>query len=238
MPWKIGEVTRRTGLTARALHFYEEKGLIGPISRNIAGHRLYTQADLLRLQQIRYMRLLGISLSDMTPMLKNSKQILPQLKQQLMQLRIKRKAIQDLEDRLSTLIGSLGSKNVSSTDIDEVLFQTMESMMMYEKYFKQNDIDKMHDHGHDTKGELDTEEAWNQWVGSMKTELQSGADPQSNKVQELMSHWNEMVHHLTGNDDKRLQAFNDLMHNEPQARMDHGIDDALFGFMSKASCGH
>ena len=122
--------------------------------------------------------------------------------------------------------------------MDEVLFQTMETMMMYEKYFKQNDIDKMHDHGHDAKGELDTEEAWNQWVESMKTELQSGANPQSNKVQELMSHWNEMVHHLTGNDDKRLQAFNDLMHNEPQARMDHGIDDALFGFMSKASGGY
>ena len=68
--------------------------------------------------------------------------------------------------------------------------------------------------------------------------MQSGADPQSNKVQELMNHWSEMVHHLTGGDDKRLQAFNDLMHNEPQARKDHGIDDDLFYFMSKAGSGH
>ncbi len=238
MAWKIGEVTRRTGLTVRALRFYEDQELIGPISRNLAGHRLYTQPDLLRLQQIRYMRLLGISLADMKPMLKDSKQLAPRLKQQLIQLRIKREAIMSLEDRLSTLIDGLESKNVSSDDLDEVLFQTMETMMMYEKYFKQSDINKIHDHGHSLKDGLSTEEAWNQWVELMKSEIQAGSGPQSRRVQELMNHWNVMIHHLTGDDDDRLQAFNDLIHNEPQARKDHGIDDDLFDFMSKASGGH
>lgn len=238
MAWKIGEVTRRTGLTVRALRFYEDQGLIGPISRNLAGHRLYIQPDLLRLQQIRYMRLLGISLANMKPMLKDSKQLVPRLKQQLIQLRIKREAIKSLEDRLSILIEGLDSKKVSSDDLDEVLFQTMETMMMYEKYFEQSDIHKIHKQGHDLKDELSTEEAWNQWVESMKSEIQAGSDPQSKQVQELMNHWNAMIHHLTGDDDKRLQAFNDLMHNEPQARIDHGIDDDLFNFMSKASGEH
>jgi len=238
MAWKIGEVTRRTDLTVRALRFYEDQGLIGPISRNLAGHRLYTQPDLLRLQQIRYMRLLDVSLADMKPMLKDSKQFVPRLKQQLIQLRIKREAIRSLEDRLSTLIDGLNSKNISSDDLDEVLFQTMETMMMYEKYFKQSEINNIHDHGHDSKDELSTEEAWNQWVESMKSEIRAGADPQSKQVQELMNHWNVMVQRLTGDDDERLQAFNDLMHNEPQARRDHGIDDDLINFMSKASGGH
>ena len=238
MAWKIGEVTRRTGLTVRALRFYEEQGLIGPISRNLAGHRLYTQPDLLRLQQIRCMRLLGIYLADMKPMLKDSKQLVPQFKQQLIQLRIKREAIQSLEDRLSTLIEGLNSKNVSSDELDEVLFQTMETMMMYEKYFKQSDINKIHDHGHGLKGELSTEEAWNQWVELMKSEIQAGSEPQSRQVQELMNHWNDMITHLTGDDDQRRHAFNELMHNEPQARIDHGIDNDLFDFLSKASGGH
>ena len=147
MAWKIGEVTRKTGLTVRALRFYEDQGLIGPISRNLAGHMLYAQSDLLRLQQIRCMRLLSISLADMKPMLNDSKQLIPQFKQQLIQLRIKREAIQSLEDRLSTLIEGLDSKNVSSNELDEMIFQTMETMMMYEKYFAQSDIKKIHDHG-------------------------------------------------------------------------------------------
>ena len=31
---------------------------------------------------------------------------------------------------------------------------------MYEKYFNQSDINKIHDHGHGQKPELSTEEAW------------------------------------------------------------------------------
>lgn len=238
MAWKIGEVTRRTGLSARALRFYEDQGLIGPVSRNLVGHRLYTQSDLLQLQQIRCMRLLGISLADMKPMLNDSNRLVPQFKRQLIQLRIKREAIQSLEGKLSVLIKGLDSKSVSSDELDEVLFQTLETMMMYEKYFKQSDINKIHAHGHGSKSELGTEEAWNQWVELMKSEIQAGSEPQSRQVQELMSHWNDMINHFTGDDDQRRQAFNELMHNEPQAREDHGIDDDLYEFMSKASGEH
>ena len=91
----------------------------------------------------------------------------------------------------------------------------------------------MHDHGHDTMSEHSSEDAWNQWVKSMKNEMESGVSPQSAKVKKLMGHWGEMVMHLSGGDEKRQNAFNELMHNEPQARRDHGIDDALFEFMSK-----
>lgn len=237
MPWKIGEVTKRTGLTERALRYYEEQNLIGPIDRSLSGHRLYSQTDLLRLQQICYMRYLGIPLTSMKKMLKDNKQLVPQLKQQLVQLRSQRKDIKSLEDKISTLVECLNSKYVSSNDLDDILFKTMENMMMYEKYFKQSEIEKIHKTEHNND-DLITEEAWNQWVESMKNQMLSGANPQSQKVQELMNHWNKMIVHITGHDEKRLQAFNDLMHNEPQARLDHGIDDALFLFMSKASGGH
>ena len=81
MGWEIGEVIKKTGLTARALHFYEEQGLIGRISRTDAGHRPYTQANLIRLQQIRSMRLLGVQISDMPPLLHDD---VSKLKNQLM----------------------------------------------------------------------------------------------------------------------------------------------------------
>ncbi len=238
MVWKIGEVIGRTGLTARALHFYEEQGLIGPISRSAAGHRVYNQTDLLKLQQIRTLRLLGVSLADMPPLLNNASQLVPQLKQQLSKLHQQRQAIQSTEDKIAKLVDILEARPLPSDDLDEVLFQTLESMTMYEKYFNQSEIDAMHNHEHSTDSNESSEVVWNSWVSKMQSALSSGADPMSSEVQELMHHWNEMIAHLTENDDEKLKAFNDLLHNEPQAREDHGISDKLFEFMAKASGGH
>lgn len=238
MAWKIGEVVKRTGLTARALHFYEEQDLIGPISRNLAGHRIYIQSDLLRLQRIRSLRHLGVPLADIAPLLSDSNQLVPQLREQLNRLHQERNAIQSLEDRVSKLINELETQSTSSDGLDEILFQTLESMTMYEKYFDQAKIDEMHSHGQDEGGKVSTEAAWNQWVESMDSAFRSGADPKSNEAQELMRHWNDMVADLTGNDKDQLKSFNDLLHNEPQARKDHGISDDLFEYMAKVSGGH
>jgi DNA-binding transcriptional MerR regulator len=52
LPWRVGELARRTGLTVRALHHYDEIGLLRPSLRTPSGHRLYAGADVSRLQQI------------------------------------------------------------------------------------------------------------------------------------------------------------------------------------------
>ena len=38
--WKVGALARATGLTVRALHYYEEIGLLVPSGRSGAGNRL------------------------------------------------------------------------------------------------------------------------------------------------------------------------------------------------------
>jgi MerR family transcriptional regulator, thiopeptide resistance regulator len=235
MAWKIGEVTDRTGLTTRALHFYEELGLIGPISRNAAGHRIYKQSDLLRLQQIRTLRQLGVSLADMPLLLSDAEQLVPQLKLQLSKLHLQRDAIQRTEVTLVRLIEKLERRSLPQDELDEILFQTLECMTMYENYFNQNEINAMHKKAHSAGSNESIEDVWGQWVEKMQSFVSSGLDPQSKEVQELMRHWDEMVNQLVSNDDKKLKDFNDLFHNEPQARKDHGISDELFEFMAKAS---
>ncbi|MEZ5535831.1 MAG: MerR family transcriptional regulator [Thiolinea sp.] len=238
MVWKIGEVVDRTGLTARALHFYEEQGLIGPVSRNTAGHRLYNQSDLLRLQQIRTLRQLGVSLSDMPPLLNDTGQLVPQLKQQLSKLKQQRQAIQSIESKIAKLVDMLEIRSISQHDLDEILFQTLESMTMYDKYFSQSEIDAIHNQEHVAGSNQSFGSVWSNWVSNMQSVQLSGADPKSEEVQDLMRHWDKMVTQLTENDDEKLKAFNNLLHNEPQARKDHGISDELFEFMAQASGGH
>jgi DNA-binding transcriptional MerR regulator len=67
--WRVGEVATATGLTVRALHHYDEIGLVTPSVRTSGGHRLYTGQDLVRLYQVTAMRQLGLSLEQIGDLL-------------------------------------------------------------------------------------------------------------------------------------------------------------------------
>jgi len=73
MDYPVGEVARAAGVTVRALHHYEEIGLLVPSARTISGYRLYGQADLERLQQILFYRELGFSLASIAALLDDPK---------------------------------------------------------------------------------------------------------------------------------------------------------------------
>ncbi len=59
----IRDVAKSTGLTSRALRFYEARGLIAPL-RTFNGRRLYGRADLERIQQILALKRAGLSLAQ------------------------------------------------------------------------------------------------------------------------------------------------------------------------------
>jgi DNA-binding transcriptional MerR regulator len=66
---QIGEVAERTGVTQRTLRFYEEKGLLKPATRMERGFRLYSEADIQRVEQIkRLQQLLGFTLAEIKEM--------------------------------------------------------------------------------------------------------------------------------------------------------------------------
>jgi DNA-binding transcriptional MerR regulator len=62
--YQVKDVARITGVSVRTLHHYDAIGLLVPGGRTAAGYRLYTDADLLRLQQILIGRELGLPLEE------------------------------------------------------------------------------------------------------------------------------------------------------------------------------
>jgi DNA-binding transcriptional MerR regulator len=58
----IGEVSRRTGLPAKTIRFYEDETLVPRPRRGENGYRIYAESDVLRLQLIRRGKLLGLDL--------------------------------------------------------------------------------------------------------------------------------------------------------------------------------
>ena len=62
---RIGDVAETTGLTQRAIRYYEEVGLLEPAERRTGANRRYDQADLERLELIKRLREdVGLSLAE------------------------------------------------------------------------------------------------------------------------------------------------------------------------------
>lgn len=60
----IGEVARRSGVSARMLRHYESLGLVRPSGRTGSGYREYSGADIRRIFQVESLRSLGLSLRE------------------------------------------------------------------------------------------------------------------------------------------------------------------------------
>jgi MerR family copper efflux transcriptional regulator len=67
---RVGDLARLTGKTVRAIHLYEELGLLRPATRSSGGFRLYERGAVERVRWIGMLHGLGFSLSEMTDVLK------------------------------------------------------------------------------------------------------------------------------------------------------------------------
>ena len=61
--YTVGAVAELAGVSVRTLHHYDEIGLLEPSERSAAGYRLYSPADLRRLQRILFYRELDFDLA-------------------------------------------------------------------------------------------------------------------------------------------------------------------------------
>ena len=70
MTLRIGEAAERSGVTPRTIRYYEELGLLPRGDRAYGKHRLYSQADVDRLQELTRLRdLLGLTLEELRSMI-------------------------------------------------------------------------------------------------------------------------------------------------------------------------
>lgn len=62
--YTIGEATEMTGFSARIIHLHEERGLIKTSRRSQQGHRYLDQENIARLNKIKQLQLIGLSLDE------------------------------------------------------------------------------------------------------------------------------------------------------------------------------
>jgi DNA-binding transcriptional MerR regulator len=68
---RVGDLARLTGKTVRAIHLYEEIGLLVPSTRSSGGFRLYDSAAIDRVKWIDLLHTAGFSLQEMREVLRS-----------------------------------------------------------------------------------------------------------------------------------------------------------------------
>lgn len=69
--YKVSDVARIAGISARTIRYYDEINLLCPSSITEGGYRLYTSKDLDKLQQILLYKSLGLNLYDISQTMNN-----------------------------------------------------------------------------------------------------------------------------------------------------------------------
>ncbi|HEY4561371.1 MAG TPA: MerR family transcriptional regulator [Thermoanaerobaculia bacterium] len=234
-PWKVGELAKRTGVSVRALHHYDEIGLLLPSHRSEAGYRLYTEVDVARLQQIRSLRALGFSLEESRDFLKRP-EVTPDRVLQLHIAHLKEQiaAQQSLADRLEQVARRWRSDENVPT---EEFLQIIEVTNMIGKYYTPEQMEQLkqrsemlgEDHIHQAEAE------WPELMAKVQAEMDKGTDPADERVQALARRWKELVEEFTGGDPGITKSVGRMWQEETTIHgMDTGNMRRLMGYVQKA----
>ncbi len=197
---KVGELARRTGVTIRTLHHYDEIGLLNPSLRTEAGHRLYDADDVARLQKIVSLRQLGFSLEEIQACLdRPGFSPLEVISLHVTQLRGQIKVAQELCKRLETLAAHLrGAEEVST----EEFLQTIKEMTMMAKYYTREQREYLEKRADEMGPERIRQgsQDWAELIALVRAEMEKGTDPAAPQVQALAKRWLDLVSQFTGGD--------------------------------------
>lgn len=185
----IKEVAKRTKVTVRTLRYYDQIGLLTVSSKTEGGHRLYTEEDLKRLQQIQFLKGIGCGLKDIKVMLSDPNwNWSTSIKSQLIYIMEEQDKLKRIESSLRELINGIA---VEGGD-DHLAIQKLIQLSTHNKSRLQSFRESMFN---DMELELltkvpkmrgedpDTLE-WIALLGQIKRHMKN--DPASSKVQNIV----------------------------------------------------
>lgn len=217
---KVGDLARRTGLTVRTLHHYDEIGLLKPSGRSEAGYRLYSQGDVQRLHAVQTMRQMGLALSDIGALLEGEG-MAPEriIGQQIRALDQQISQATELRGRLTMLRDGLMAG--AEPDMGNWL-EALALMTTYGKYFSSAELKQIF-----TNWSL-IEADWLIVKDLVQSAMDRQLQPDTPEVQALAYRWMALMLHWMAGDLDLLDRWGHMFRTEPST---HGRNHAPPGDM-------
>jgi DNA-binding transcriptional MerR regulator len=226
--WKIGELAKRTGLTVRTLHHYDEIGLLSPAERSDGGHRVYDEAAVQRLYRIVSLRSLGFPLDAIAQAL-DSERFDPRaaVEDHLRRLEAQIAQEQRLVHKLEALRDRLGA--------DDFL-TTIEELTMRERYYTPEQLDQL-EQRRQALGEdaiKDVEREWGEIFATLRSEMDKGTDPADPKLRPIGDRARELLLMFTGGDPGIEASLKRMYETEGPEKASRGMaDPEVFEYLAR-----
>ncbi len=119
--YTIGRFAKMAGVTEKTLRHYDKIGLVVPKKEPENGYRLYSDENLIQLQKILFLKLLGFTLSDIAVLITSSQDLRSSFSLQRDLIRKRIGSLQILEDSLSRVIRHIDSKSWSWNEVADLI---------------------------------------------------------------------------------------------------------------------
>ncbi|HSM86546.1 MAG TPA: MerR family transcriptional regulator [Candidatus Limnocylindrales bacterium] len=240
--YKVSDFAEKAGVTVRTLHHYDRLGLLKPSGRNSAGYRLYGERDLVRLQQIATLKVIGLPLKQIKDLLDGSdldlaatlalqRGLLTEKYQQIA------RAIQAIDEAERAIKSSSRPVWDALKKIIEVM--EMESNMDWtKKYYSPEAQSKMEERRKLWTPELQarTTQQWQELIADIEGAIAGSEDPAGATAQALARRWSEFTRGFTGGDPEIQKGVNKLYADQSNwpANFQRPWSDEVQAFITKA----
>jgi DNA-binding transcriptional MerR regulator len=216
--YRVGEFAALTGVSVRTLHHYDAIGLLRPSAHSESGYRLYSERDLLALQQVLTLRYLGLPLKQIGKLLRQPEFSL------LASLRIQRQALHDriaelgrIEAALASLLDHRQSTGMwawelvahASAAVQDGLSQKGSTVEQMRQYYTPEQMKRWEELGKlvPEAERRQVEEEWTALLADVRANLH--LDPASPQAQALADRWDRAT--ATMMHSYRSRGFGDLL---------------------------
>lgn len=211
----VGEIAKKMGVTIRTLQYYDKEGLLTPSAESEGGRRLYTDKDLLMLNQIISLKSLGFSLEDIKGRLfplETPEEVAYALTEQAEDLR---KKIEKLKSSLSAIeqlkaevlqIRTVNFKKYADIIVNLQMQNDSYSLI---KRFDDDTLDHIRSR-FDKKSGLDFMNRFNRISDEIIHLQKDKVPPESKKCQELVKEYWDLIMEFTNGDMTMLPKLTEV----------------------------
>jgi DNA-binding transcriptional MerR regulator len=219
---RVGEVAKATGLTVRALHHYDEIGLLVPSGRSEAGYRLYSDGDVARLYRILALRAVGFTLEEIGEALgEEGGDPRTAVRRHLERIDEQLRLGAQLRDRLTHILDVLDRADEPSADL---FIDAIEVMTRMDRYYTPEQRAQLQERA-DALGEEGlrrAEDDWARLIAEVDAERVAGTDPADPRLTPLVERWTALIEQFTGGDPGIHASLNRLYETEGPERASRG----------------
>lgn len=208
----VGELAQKAGVTVRTLQYYDKCGLLIP-EYSEGGRRMYNRRDVMRLQQILYLKSFGFSLEDIRDRLlpvesaAEFERILTRQRQGLLEQIAHLQQVAEAMNEVISEIRASGDIEIDRFVAIMALMRQGNTSSFILRYFTNDQVKHLVNRFDDGEGAEKFTRQYESMFAEMMELYRSGADPAGPEGQDMASRWWRMVNAFTEGDPALLDTL-------------------------------